>query len=90
MGPRPPACAKRARLDMPKISHVKLEYTIYEGDHRKPGRYFGLVHRGPLRLFHCTIEDAANKSEALETLKRLYAESKIPVTTDPAVHHWHD
>lgn len=74
---------------MPRISHVRnhLEYTVYEGDHRKVGRWFGLVHRGETRVFN-TVIDAANQSEALQKLKDEY--SKKPRTPDPAVHHIHD
>ncbi len=64
---------------MPKISHVKLDYIIYQSDSKKEGRYFGLVYRGPNRVFSFTIENATSEANALQTLKDEYAKLTHPV-----------
>ncbi len=69
---------------MPRISHVRPEYTVYQGDHILDRRWFGLVHRKGVRVFSCTIE-AANETEALTKLKEKYAAK--PALVDHVIGH---
>jgi len=72
MGPRSPACAERARFDMPKISYTK-KYDYHT--HQNEGRYFGIVYdaRTGKRLSRqFPLPFAVNDLTALRELKELF------------------